>query len=80
MRDLARVWLVSEQNLEHRVFSWANDTQGPTQAQVSGVLKAAAVADSIPSADIATHSLRVAELSRLLAAGMGYEDARTFGR
>jgi hypothetical protein len=80
VRDLARVWLASEQNLEHHVFSWANDTQGPTQAQVSGVLKAAAVADGIPSADIATHSLRVAGLLRLLAAGMIYEDARTFGR
>ena len=80
VRDLARVWLLSERNLEHHVFSWANDTQGPTRTQVAALLKAAAVADGIPGADISTHSLRVAGLSRLLAAGMSYESARTFGR
>jgi len=80
VRDLARLWLLSEQNLEHHVFSWANDTQGPTRTQVAAVLKAAAVADGIPGADISTHSLRVAGLSRLLAAGMAYENARTYGR
>jgi hypothetical protein len=62
------------------VFSWANDTEGPTRAKVSAVLKAAAVADGIPAADISSHSLRVSGLSRLLAAGMPYESARTYGR
>jgi hypothetical protein len=80
VRDLARVWLMSERDIEHHVFSWANDTQGPTRAKVSAVLKSAAVCSGIPAADVATHSLRVTGLSRLLAAGMDYEEARTYGR
>ncbi len=76
-RDVGKLWLMSEQNLEHHVFSWSNDSADPTREQVSAVLKAAAIEDGIPAADLSTHSLRITGLSRLLAAGMTYEVART---
>jgi hypothetical protein len=79
-RDLGRLWLLSEGCLHHHVFSWANDTDGPSRSKITAVLKAAAIQDGIPAADVCTHSLRVTGLSRLLAAGMPYESARTYGR
>ena len=39
-----------------------------------------AIAEGIPGADVSSHSLRVSGLSRLLAAGMPYVLAKTFGR
>ena len=86
VRDMARLWLVSERVKSYKVFSWAADTQGVTRQLVSDMLKEAAIATGIPGADVSTHSLRRTGLSRLVAKGplnpnpMPWEIAREFGR
>ena len=49
VRDMARLWLVSERVSSYRVFSWAADTQGVTRKLVSDMLKEAAIATGIKS-------------------------------
>lgn len=80
VRDMATLWLISERDKSYQVFSWNHNTKGPTRLDVSAVLKQAAIQNGIPAADIASHSLRISGLSRLLAAGMPYEFARAYGR
>jgi hypothetical protein len=80
VRDVALLWLLSEREKSYQVFSWDHNTRGPSRQDVSTVLKQAAILNGIPAADIASHSLRISGLSRLLAAGMPYEFARAYGR
>jgi site-specific DNA-cytosine methylase len=86
VRDMARLWLISERFSSYKVFSWAADTQGVTRQLVSDMLKEAAIATGIPGADVSTHSLRRTGLSRLVAKGplnpnpMPWEIAREYGR
>lgn len=83
VRDMARLWLISERVSEFHCFSWAADTAGVTRTLINSSLKAAAVATGIPGADVSSHSLRCTGLSRLLAAKpnpMPWELAKKFGR
>ena len=86
VRDMARLWLMSEKAKDYKVFSWAADTQGVTRSLVSSMLKEAAIATGIPGADVSTHSLRRTGLSRLVAKGplnpnpMPWLVAREYGR
>ena len=86
VRDMARLWLMSERAKNYNVFSWAADTQGVTRNLVSSMLKEAAIATGIPGADVSTHSLRRTGLSRLVAKGplnpnpMPWLVAREYGR
>jgi hypothetical protein len=88
VRDMARLWLISEKNPEYDVFSWDNNTAGVTREMVNSRLKRAAVETGIPGADVSSHSLRATGLSRLLSAkpacggptGMQWEQAKKFGR
>jgi integrase len=88
VRDMARLWLISERNTEYDVFSWNNNTAGVTREMVNSRLKRAAIETGIPGADVSSHSLRATGLSRLLSAkpasggptGMQWEQAKKFGR
>ena len=80
VRDMATLWLHSEQIQEYDVFSWNNNEAGITRASVNKVLKASAVAVGISGADVASHSCRITGLSRLLAQGMDFHLAREHGR
>jgi len=80
VRDMATLWLHSEQIQDHAVFSWNNNQDGIKRAQVNKVLKASAVAVGIDGADVASHSCRITGLSRLLAQGMPLHLAREHGR
>ena len=80
VRDMAALWLRSEQVEEYDVFSWDNSEDGITRAKVNRVLKASAVVVGIAEGDVATHSCRITGLSRLLAQGMEFHLAREHGR
>ena len=80
VRDLGRLWLMSERVTSFPTFSWDNGTKGVVRHRVIQALKYAAVLEGIPAADIASHSLRITGLSRLLSAGMSFRSAVTFGR
>ena len=80
VRDMATLWLHSEQIQDHSVFSWNNNQDGIKRAQVNKVLKASAVAVGIDGADVASHSCRIIGLSRLLAQGIPLHLAREHGR
>ena len=88
VRDMARLWLISERNLEYDVFSWNHNTTGVKRSMVNAALKQAAIDTGIPGADVSSHSLRATGLSRLLNAkpasggstGMQWEQAKKFGR
>lgn len=88
VRDMARLWLISERNNEYDVFSWNHNTTGVTRDLVNKSLKRAAMETGIPGADVSSHSLRATGLSRLLNArpseggpiGMPWERAKKFGR
>ena len=80
VRDMATLWLHSEQIQEYDVFSWNNNEAGITRASVNKVLKASAVAVGISGADVASHSCRITGLNRLLAQGMDFHLAREHGR
>ena len=80
VRDLARLWLMSEKNLDHSVFSWSNGQQGVTRLQVNKILKLAAIKLGIAGADISSHSLRIGGLCLYMSHGMPYEAAKSFGR
>ena len=84
VRDMARLWLMSERIPDYDVFSWAANTQGVSRDMVNKTLKTAAVAVGIPKADVSSHSLRCSGLSRLLSntrgKPMSWELAKKFGR
>ena len=80
VRDMATLWLHSEQIQDHAVFSWNNNEDGIKRHKVAKVLKAAALAIGMPESDTGTHSARITGLSRLLAQGMPFHHAREQGR
>ena len=84
VRDMARLWLISERIPDYDVFSWAANTKGVTRPMVNTTLKTAAVAVGIPKADVSSHSLRCSGLSRLCSntrgSPMPWELAKKFGR
>jgi len=80
VRDMAALWLQSEQIQDYAVFSWNGNEDGIKRAQVNKVLKASAVAVGISGGDVASHSCRITGLSRLLAQGMPFHLAREHGR
>jgi hypothetical protein len=80
VRDIGLLWIMSERDLDHAVFSWAGGTKGPSRKGVNDVLKRAAITMGIPEASIASHSLRIGGLCLLMAHGMDYEVAKVFGR
>ena len=84
VRDMARLWLISERIPDYDVFSWAANTKGVTRPMVNKTLKTAAVAVGIPKADVSSHSLRCSGLSRLCSDTRGnpmpWELAKKFGR
>jgi hypothetical protein len=80
VRDIARLWLISERVPDYDVFSWNANTDGVSRKLVNQVLKAAAVETGIPGADVSSHSLRCTGLCRLLHAKMPWELAKQFGR
>ena len=83
VRDMARMWLVSEQVPDYDVFSWAANTKGADRSMVNKILKEAAIMAGIPGADVASHSLRRTGLCRLMSAKpvpMPWPLAKKFGR
>jgi hypothetical protein len=70
VRDMARLWLLSERCEEYHVFGWANDTKGVRRVFVNKMLKEAAKECGMPPDDISSHSARVTGLSRLVAHGL----------
>ena len=88
VRDMARMWLTSERNLEYDGFSWIDNTVGVTREMVNSRLKRAAVETGIPGADVPSHSLRATGLSRVLSGkptnggptGMQWQQAKGFAR
>ena len=84
VRDMARLWLVSERVEANDVFSWDSNTKGVTRHMINTTLKTAAVATGIPAADVSSHSLRCSGLTRLLSNDHGkpmpFEMAKKFGR
>ena len=83
VRDMARLWLVSEQVLDYDVFSWDANSKGVDRAMVNDLLKEAAIEAGIPGADVASHSLRRTGLCRLMSAKpvpMPWPLAKKFGR
>jgi site-specific DNA-cytosine methylase len=81
VRDMARLWLMSEQIPELEVFTWDNGTKGVKRAQVCSLLKKAAVKVGIPAADTASHSARITGLSQLMSKGkVPFYVAREWGR
>ena len=82
VRDMARLWLISEQCQEYDVFSWGSNTQGADRKFVNALLKEAAIETGIPGADVSSHSLRRTGLCRLMGAKvpMSWAAAREYGR
>ena len=80
VRDMATMWLHSEQNEDFAIFSWDNNEAGVTRANVNKMLKASAVAVGVVGGVVPSHSCRVTGLSRLLAQKMDFHLAREFGR
>jgi hypothetical protein len=80
VRDVARLWLMGDMNPEHPVFSWDHGRKGVTRAQVSKILKEAAIAVGIPQADVSSHSLRIGGLCLMLAHRVPYENCKKYGR
>ena len=80
VRDIALLWILSERDLDHPVFSWDKGQKGPSRAAVAKILKSAAVNIGIPAASISSHSLRIGGLCLLMAHGLDYERAKQFGR
>lgn len=83
VRDMARLWLISEQVPDYDVFSWGANSKGVDRSMVNEVLKEAAVEAGIPAADIASQSLRRTGLCRLMSAKpvpMPFPLAKKFGR
>lgn len=81
VRDMARLWIMSERISELEVFTWDNGTKGVTRAQVNTLLKKAAVKAGIPASDTASHSARITGLSQLFGLGnVPFEIAREWGR
>ena len=80
VRDMARLWLLSERCKEYHVFGWANDTKGVKRPFVNKMLKEAAKECGMPPEDISSHSARVTGLSRLVAHGLPWIQCRTYGR
>ena len=82
VRDMARLWLVSEQCAEYDVFAWGANTQGTDRKFINSILQEAAVETGIPGADVSSHSLRRTGLCRLMGAKvpMSWAAAREYGR
>ena len=80
LRDMARLWLMSERCKEYHVFGWDNDTKGVRRTFVNKMLKEAAKQCGMPAEDISSHSARVTGLSRLVAHGLPWIQCRTYGR
>ena len=81
VRDMARLWLMSEQVPDYEVFTWDNETKGVTRSQVNALLKKAAVAVGMPESDTASHSARITGLSQLMSKGnVPFYVAREWGR
>ena len=56
VRDMARLWLMSEKVPEHKVFIWSNGLKGATRHKANTLLKKAAEKAGIPAPDTASHS------------------------
>ena len=65
VRDMARLWLMSEKIPEHEVFTWDNGLKRVTRHKVNTLLKKAAEKVGIPAPDTASHSCRVIGLSQM---------------
>ena len=79
VRDMARLWLLSEKIPEHEVFTWSNGLKGVTRHKVNTLLKKAAEKAGIPAPDTASHSCRVTGLSQMCRYAP-FEVAKEWGR
>jgi hypothetical protein len=79
VRDMARLWLMSEKIPEHEVFTWDNGLKGVTRHKVNTLLKKAAEKAGIPAPDTASHSCRVTGLSQMCRYAP-FEVAKEWGR
>lgn len=80
VRAVARMWLLSDRDKHVPVFSWDSGKAGVLRASIARILKHAAIKVGLPESEISTHSLRIGGLCLLMAHGMPYEDAKSFGR
>ena len=79
VRDMARLWLMSEKIPEHEVFTWANGLKGVTRHKVNTLLKKAAEKAGILEPDTASPPCRVTGLSQMCRHAP-FEVAKEWGR